>query len=148
MHLIEIGIDIETSSKNSKDIIESAARYGYLDTVKYFINKDGNAESHLNSVIKIAIGENKLNIVTFIFDEFDISDVDTYFTYACQKSGVDTVNFFSKFNIGNETIKEAANIALKHNNFGVLLYLVENGASSDYLTKIKQELESDSFVKL
>ncbi len=48
--------------------------------------------------------------------------------------------------IKKETIDEAALVAFESNNFDILLYLVKNGASVDYLAKIKQELESRTDV--
>ncbi len=64
-YLIEIGIDIHLV--NSVYAIECAACYGYLDIIKYFVNKENNIQSHLDDIIKCAISGSDLNIVKFFF---------------------------------------------------------------------------------
>ncbi len=143
-HVTETGFNIPI---NTAYIIDGAACYGYLDIIKYFINKGYDIQSQLDNLIKNAIRYDNLNIVKFFFDEFEIINIDTYFKYACVIfCNMDSIKFFSVNYIKKETINEAAELAFESNNFDILIYLVEHGASIVYLKKIKQELESDTYT--
>lgn len=139
-YLIENGADITiTNTKWNRNIIHYAARSGNLELVQYLVNQ-GISVLESNGALHKAVSSGNLELVQWLIAHG--ADVNSYYlndsvlSFAVDCSNMDIIRYLVEqegVDVNASTHKRiyypALELAVKHNNFESVKFLVEHGAN-------------------